>query len=76
MDKKKKLDEGLLDTALKGIVGIFFAGKLIKGEARKRALKDPKVKQAMKNVKDQMSKLDQALEKSKQDYKDKIKRYS
>tara|TARA_R100000458_G_C8228643_1_gene210993 strand:- start:531 stop:761 length:231 start_codon:yes stop_codon:yes gene_type:complete len=76
MDKKKKLDEGLLDTAVKGIVGIYFGGKLLKGWAAKRAMKDPEVKKALKNVKDQISKFDSALEKAKAENEKLLNKYS
>jgi hypothetical protein len=76
MENKQPLNEGLLDTALKGIVGIFFAKKLIKGAAQKRAMRDPEVKKQMKAVRDQMAKFDAALEKVKQDNDKLINKYS
>ena len=76
MKNKQPLNEGLLDTALKGIVGIFFAKKLIKGAAQKRAMRDPEVKKAMKAVKDKMAAFDVALEKVKQDNENLLNKYS
>ena len=76
MKKKQSLNEVSLDTAFKSILGFFFAKKLIKGAAQKRALRDPEVKKAMKAVRDQMEKFDTALEKVKQDNQNLMNKYS
>ena len=60
---KTQLKEGLLDTALKGVVGIWFGSKLIDRVARKQALKDPKVKQKIRDIKDTIAEFDAVMAK-------------
>lgn len=65
---KKQLKEGLFDTAVKGVLGLWFGGKLIDRTAKKIAMKDPKVKQKVSELKDAIAEFDAVMAKyAKQD---------
>tara|TARA_A100001201_G_scaffold141007_1_gene135381 strand:- start:220 stop:417 length:198 start_codon:yes stop_codon:yes gene_type:complete len=60
---KKNLREGFLDTALKGVLGVYFGGKLIDRIARKQAMKDPKVKARVADLKKAIADFDAVVAK-------------
>ena len=53
----------MFDSLIKGILGIWFGNKLINKIARKRALKSPKVKKAIKELQDSIDEFDAIMEK-------------
>ena len=55
---KDQLREGLLDTALKGILGLWFGGKLLDRYSRAKAFKDPAVKKQIRAVQDTIAEFD------------------
>tara|TARA_R100000315_G_C5161730_1_gene93023 strand:- start:51 stop:248 length:198 start_codon:yes stop_codon:yes gene_type:complete len=61
MSKKKKINESMLDTAVKGVVGYFFGKKIISQAAKKRAMRDPKVKKIVADIKADLAKFDQLM---------------
>ena len=62
---KKQLNEISLDSLFKGVLSIFFGGKLIKGVASRAAMKDPKVKQKMKEVRKELEEFEELLQQHK-----------
>jgi hypothetical protein len=60
---KKRITEGFFDTALKGLAGIYFGGKLTKDIAGSKALKDPEVKKKFKKVAAELKKFDELIKK-------------
>lgn len=60
---KKQLREGLLDTAVKGVLGLWFGGELIDRTAKKIAMKDPKVKKKVQELRDAISEFDAIMAK-------------
>jgi hypothetical protein len=58
---KKKINEGLLDTAVKGIVGLFFGKKLLDKAARNAAMRDPKVKKIVSSIKKDLAEFDRIM---------------
>ena len=60
---KKNINEGFFNTALKGIVGVYFGQKLIGQAASRKAMKDPEVKKAFAKTKDQLAKFDAIMKK-------------
>ena len=60
---KQNLREGFLDTALKGVLGVYFGGKLIDRIARKQAMKDPKVKARVADLKKAIADFDAVVAK-------------
>jgi len=63
--KETFLQEGMLDTLFKGILGTYFGSKMIDGYARKQAMKDPKVQKQLKKVKDSLDNFDAIMAKYK-----------
>ena len=61
MAKKKLMSEGMLDTAVKGIVGFWFGKKIISSVAKKRAMRDPKVKSAVQKIKQDLAEFDRIM---------------
>jgi hypothetical protein len=58
---KKKINEGLLDTAVKGIVGLFFGKKLLDKAARNAEMRDPKVKKIVSSIKKDLAEFDRIM---------------
>tara|TARA_R110000782_G_scaffold41412_1_gene94965 strand:- start:89 stop:286 length:198 start_codon:yes stop_codon:yes gene_type:complete len=60
---KKQLKEGILDTAVKGVLGLWFGSKLIDRTAKKIAMKDPEVKQKVTELRDAIAEFDAIMAK-------------
>tara|TARA_R100001015_G_C4565239_1_gene124325 strand:+ start:108 stop:317 length:210 start_codon:yes stop_codon:yes gene_type:complete len=65
---KSKLNEGMFDTIVKGIVGVFFGQKLINQAAKKAAMKDPKVKAHVKKIRQDIEEFDRLMDEFNKKY--------
>tara|TARA_R110000744_G_scaffold373615_1_gene485896 strand:- start:454 stop:651 length:198 start_codon:yes stop_codon:yes gene_type:complete len=58
---KKVLREGMLDTAVKGVIGLWFGSKLIDRTAKKIAMNSPEVKQKVQELRDAIAEFDAVM---------------
>lgn len=55
---KEKSSKGFFDTALKGILGVYFGSKLVDKVAKQKAMRDPEVKKSLQKLKQKLDDFD------------------